>query len=76
MLTVKMEAELERDLEVAARTAGLTKSEFVRREIAVAVERTKGQRAPHLGNSARNCSARFPVRRVAKAICRKCGRVI
>jgi hypothetical protein len=46
MLTVKMDVELERDLEAAARAAGLTKSEFVRREITVAVERTKQQRAP------------------------------
>jgi hypothetical protein len=46
MLTVKMDVELERDLEAAAHAAGLTKSEFVRREIAVAVERAKRQRAP------------------------------
>lgn len=31
MPTVKMEVELERELEAAARIAGLTKSEFVRR---------------------------------------------
>lgn len=46
MLTVKMDLELERGLEAAARAAGLTKSEFVRREIAVAVERAKRQRSP------------------------------
>ena len=46
MLTVKMDFELERDLEAAARAAGLTKSEFVRREIAGAVERAKRRRAP------------------------------
>ncbi|MCC6473120.1 MAG: ribbon-helix-helix protein, CopG family [Burkholderiales bacterium] len=31
MLTVKMEVELERQVQSAARAAGLTKSEFVRR---------------------------------------------
>jgi hypothetical protein len=46
MLTVKMDLKLERDLEAAARAAGLTKSEFVRRELAVAVERAKRQGAP------------------------------
>ncbi len=46
MLTVKMDVELERELEAAAQAAGLTKSEFVRRELTGAVERTRRQRAP------------------------------
>jgi hypothetical protein len=46
MLTVKMDVELERNLEAAARAAGITKSEFVRREIAGAVKRAQRQRAP------------------------------
>lgn len=41
MLTVKMEAELERELETAARAAGLTKSEFVRRGLHAAIARAK-----------------------------------
>ena len=41
MLTVKMEAELERALEVAARASGLTKSEFVRRGLHDAIARVK-----------------------------------
>lgn len=41
MLTVKMDAELERELEVAARAAGLTKSEFVRRGLHDAIARAK-----------------------------------
>ncbi len=41
MLTVKMEAELERELEVAARASGLTKSEFVRRGLHDAIARVK-----------------------------------
>jgi hypothetical protein len=46
VLTVKMDLELERDLEAVARTAGLTKSEFVRRELAGAVKRARQQRVP------------------------------
>ena len=46
MLTVKMDVELERELEAATRAAGLTKSEFVRREIAGAVVRAKQVRNP------------------------------
>lgn len=46
MLTVKMDLELERELEAVARAAGLTKSEFVRRELVGAVKRAKRQHAP------------------------------
>jgi hypothetical protein len=46
MLTVKMEAELERELESAARTAGLTKSEFVRRELHEAIVRARKNAKP------------------------------
>ncbi len=41
MLTVKMEAELERELETAARSAGLTKSEFVRRGLHQVIARAR-----------------------------------
>ncbi|OGA03565.1 MAG: hypothetical protein A3H35_12610 [Betaproteobacteria bacterium RIFCSPLOWO2_02_FULL_62_17] len=41
MLTVKMEAELERELEAAARSAGLTKSEFVRRGLHQVIARAR-----------------------------------
>jgi len=46
MLTVKMDAELERELEAAARTAGLTKSEFVRRGLHEAIARAKKRGKP------------------------------
>jgi hypothetical protein len=46
MLTVKMDAELERELEAAARTAGLTKSEFVRRGLHEAIARAKKHSKP------------------------------
>lgn len=46
MLTVKMEAELERELEAAARAAGLTKSEFVRRGLHDAIARTRKRVKP------------------------------
>lgn len=46
MLTVKMDAELERELEAAARAAGLTKSEFVRRGLNEAIERAKKRGKP------------------------------
>jgi len=46
MLTVKMDAELERELEGAARAAGLTKSEFVRRGLQDAIARAKKRGAP------------------------------
>jgi len=46
MLTVKMDAELERELEAAARATGLTKSEFVRRGLHDAIARSKRRRAP------------------------------
>lgn len=45
MLTVKMEAELERELEAAARAEGLTKSEFVRRGLSEAIARTRKKAA-------------------------------
>ncbi len=41
MLTVKMEAELERELEAAARAVGLSKSEFVRRGLQDAIARAR-----------------------------------
>ena len=41
MLTVKMELKLERELEAAARAAGLTKSEFVRRGLHDAIARAR-----------------------------------
>jgi hypothetical protein len=41
MLTVKMAAGLERELAAAARAAGLTKSEFVRRGLSDAIARVK-----------------------------------
>ena len=41
MLSVKMQAELERELEAAARASGLTKSEFVRRGLRDAIVRVK-----------------------------------
>ena len=44
MLTVKMEAELERELEAAARAAGMTKSEFARRGLREVIARS-GKRA-------------------------------
>ncbi len=46
MLTVKMDPELERELEIAARTAGLTKSEFVRRGLHDAIARAKKRSKP------------------------------
>lgn len=46
MLTVKMDAELERELEAAARAAGLSKSEFVRRGLHDAIERAKKRHTP------------------------------
>ena len=46
MLTVKMEAELERELEEAARATGLTKSEFVRRGLHDAIARVKKKAKP------------------------------
>lgn len=46
MLTVKMDAELERELEAAARSAGLTKSEFVRRGLHEAIARAKKRGKP------------------------------
>ena len=46
MLTVKMDAELERELEAAARAAGLTKSEFVRRGLNEAIARAKKRGKP------------------------------
>ena len=41
MLTVKMEAEFERELDAAERATGLTKSEFVRRGLRDAIVRVK-----------------------------------
>lgn len=41
MLTVKMDAGLERELEAAARDAGLTKSEFARRGLQEAIVRAR-----------------------------------
>ena len=41
MLTVKMEVELERELEAAARALGLSKSEFVRRGLQEAIARAR-----------------------------------
>ena len=46
MLTVKMDAELECELEAAARAAGLTKSEFVRRGLHDAIARVKKAAKP------------------------------
>lgn len=46
MLTVKMGPELERELEAAARAAGLTKSEFVRQGLQDAIARAKKQARP------------------------------
>ncbi len=46
MLTVKMEAELERELAAAARAAGLTKSEFVRRGLHDAIARVRKSAKP------------------------------
>ena len=46
MLTVKMEAELERELAAAARAAGLTKSEFVRRGLRDAIARVRKSAKP------------------------------
>jgi hypothetical protein len=46
MLTVRLGSEMERALEVAARATGLTKSEFVRRELARAVKRAAQRHVP------------------------------
>ena len=46
MLTVKMGADLERELESAARAAGLTKSEFVRRGLHEAIARANKRGKP------------------------------
>lgn len=46
MLTVKMDADLERELESAARAAGLTKSEFLRRGLHEAIARAKKRGKP------------------------------
>lgn len=46
MLSVKMEAGLERELEAAARACGLTKSEFVRRGLRDAIARVKKSARP------------------------------
>ena len=46
MLTVKMDPELERELDAAARAAGLTKSEFVRRGLRDAIARSKKRGRP------------------------------
>ena len=46
MLTVKMDPELERELEAAAREAGVTKSEFVRRGLHDAIARAKKRSKP------------------------------
>ena len=46
MLTVKIDAELERELEAAARAAGLTKTEFVRCALHDAIARAKKGRTP------------------------------
>ena len=46
MLTVKMEVELERELEAAARALGLSKSEFVRRGLQEAIARARKDRKP------------------------------
>ena len=46
MLTVKMDAELERELAAAARAAGLTKSEFVRRGLHDALARVRKRAKP------------------------------
>ena len=46
MLTVKTEAGLERELAEAARAAGLTKSEFVRRGLHDAIARARKSAKP------------------------------
>ena len=46
MLTVKMEVELERELESAARALGLSKSEFVRRGLQDAIARARKDKKP------------------------------
>jgi RHH-type rel operon transcriptional repressor/antitoxin RelB len=46
VLTVRMDPELERALETAAREAGLTKSEFVRRGLHDAIPRAKKRSKP------------------------------
>ncbi len=46
MLTVKMAAELEHELAAAARDAGLTKSEFVRRGLHDAIARARTSAKP------------------------------